>query len=263
MSERLVSIHRRPKSPLSSRFDRLKKAKTPTPSHPLIVSASELRDFMRCRVMHNLRHQARVEPKSGSVALGIGSVTHKMLETWNALPVKQRTQKRMEKIATGIVATTTRKELKLEDKELCVAMAVGYAGWTLDPENEMGDAAIGLVKCFPEEWFEMPLAKDSSIILRGKLDNRFISAVQKKTMAFTEYKTASQIKMSKFETNLQTTGYLCALRHLYRKDGFRRFTGYPTVLRKQMPGPRVKADLFAREPVERTDDDFDFWIEDA
>src|SRR5260221_9894846 len=61
--------------------------------------------------------------------------------------------------------------------------------------------------------------------------------------------------------NLQLSVYHWALRQLFPKS--RRYIIYYTVLRKQMPGPRVRAELFAREAVERTDEEIDQWADDT
>lgn len=262
MSERLVSIHRaKPMSNLAAQSDRFKPKIVPTPQTPLVTSVSELRDFMDCRVKWSLRHQSRLEPKSGSVALGMGSLTHLILETWYKVPHAKRTVKRMEKIARQLCNVTQRKELSLEDKELIEAMTVGYASWTLSPENEHSDVQLGYEEGFPEEWFRIPLDDDGSVLLNGKLDNRFIPKKLKKTLALFEFKTASQIRMSRYELSIQVAGYAAAMRSLYGEQ-FKRFIVYPTVLRKQLPGPRVKAALFAREPVELTEDEVRIAIAD-
>lgn len=256
--QRITSIHRRLDSPVTSSGARLKKIGKPTPEQPLIISVSELKDFLRCRVRWNLRHQARLEPTGGSINLSIGTLTHQILESWYG---GKRTTTRMNKVAGELTRASSLKALQSEDRELVVAMTVGYAHWTLNPDNDNSDAQIGYNGGMPEEWFEVPLVKDGSIRLRGKYDNRFKPTTMKKTLALLEFKTASQIKMSRFDQNIQVLGYVAGMRHDH--PDFKRYVVFPTVLRKQMPGPRVKADLFARELIEPTLDEVELFKKDA
>ena len=255
----LTSIHRRKKPDLLAASDAVTwmgaKARVPTAKTPLIISASELRDWLRCRVKHHWRHNCRLERAEGSVNLAIGALVHQILEAWYTY--ESRTPKTMEKAAKLALGITTFAELSTEDKELIEAMCVGYAFWA-----KSADAEIGLQACEPEKWFELPLIpNDKSIIVRGKIDNVFEPNVFKRTIACQETKTKGQIKVDMVDMNLQLSVYLWALRQLYPK--FKRYVAYYTILRKQMPGPRVKADLFHREHVERTDDEVDQWAEDT
>ena len=254
----LVSIHKSMPAPLLGARDRvtLKRKYTPTPETPIIISASELRDFLRCRVKHNWRHRLQLVPKEGAPALAMGSLVHGILEAWYGLAPARRTTKTMSKMARIAVRATTPKELSLDDLKLIEAMCVGYAAWA--PEQ---DEIIGLVKCNPEEWFEEPLNEEGTILVRGKIDNVFEPSNLKKTLGCLEFKTKGQIRMDVVEMNLQLSVYLWALRRKYPK--FKRYIAHYRVLRKQMPGPRVKADLFASEAVERTDNEIDQWAADT
>lgn len=258
MANHLVSIHRSIPAPLLGGRDRvvLKNKWRPTAQHPLIVSASELRDFLRCRVKHNWRHRLQLIPKAGAPALAMGLLVHQILEEWYGLPFAKRGIKPMIKIAREKLRETTPDELTIQDLKLIEAMCIGYAGWAPDE-----DETIGLIKCSPEEWFEEPLTDDKSILVRGKIDNVFEPKQFKRTVACLEFKTKGQIKMDVVEMNLQLSVYLWALRRKYPK--FKRYIAYYRVLRKQMPGPRVKADLFASESVERTDTEVDQWALDT
>jgi hypothetical protein len=249
VEERQTSMHRVAPGTLLTLQRARQKRSRPTTESPLIVSVSELADFMDCRVKWWARHQARLEPKEASVNLGIGSLTHNILDAWYQLPRTKRTPKRMEKIARGHVNTTTLKQLKTEDKDLVEAMTIGYAHWALDPEEENSDVEVGYDKGFPEEWFTTPLNKEQTVFLRGRYDNRFIPTNRRKFMALLEVKTAAQIKMSKFEHSIQVGGYFVSMTHDF--PGY-KFVVYPTVMRKQMPTERVRAPLFAREAVEFT-----------
>jgi CRISPR/Cas system-associated exonuclease Cas4 (RecB family) len=229
----------------------------PTPEHPLIVSASELRDFLRCRVKWWWRHQARIEQVTGAPALAFGSVIHEILEEWYKVPPKLRGNiKRMEKLAQAITRSSQYKELDDADYELINAMCVGYAAWA-----EQEDLESGVDVCTPEVEFDLPLIPDGSIRVRGRIDNVFEPTNLKKTMACMEFKSKKQIDTSGVDLLLQLSVYLWALRQLYPKR--KRYIAHYTILRKQMPGPRVKADLFHRESVERTDEEIDQWALDT
>lgn len=255
MSE-LVSIHRLTKPSLLASQDSAVERPVPTRKRPLVISASELRDWLRCRVRHHWRYQARLVPKADPINLAIGANVHELLEGWYRQPWKERTVKRMAWVVKSHFKGTATREMDAKNTELVKAMAIGYATWAR-PE----DAEIGLRECNPERFFELPLTPERSIIVRGKLDNEFEPRSLRRTMAICEFKTKGQIKTDMVDLNLQLSVYLWALRQLWPKA--RRYLAYYTILRKQMPGPRVKADLFAREAVERTDDEIDQWALDT
>lgn len=252
----LTSIHRRTLPVLGASLGRLAKVQRPTPEAPLIISASEIRDFLRCRVKWWWRHQCRLERTTGGEALAVGSLTHEILEHWYTREPARRTVKGMERIARDRIKATTLQQLQTEDKELVQAMTVGYAAWAKED-----DKRIGLVTCNPEQWFELPLTKDGSVRVRGVIDNTFASAVHKHTFACQETKTAGQFRETLVDTNLQLSVYLWALRQLY--PGYSRYICHFTRLRKQMPTARVRADLFDRQAIERTAAEVDQWARDA
>lgn len=252
----LVSLHRyRPRHLLASR-DRDEKPPKPTRAKPLIISASELRAWLRCRVQHHWRYQERLIPREGKEALGIGIVGHEILERWYGLPVAKRTVKAMTRIASERLQETIPHDLDIKALELVKAMCIGYASWALPQDRE-----IGLTECEPEKWFEEPLTPERTILVRGKIDNVFQPGEYRWTVANFEYKFKAQIKVDVVELNQQISVYLWALRRLFPK--MKRYQTYYNVLRKQLPGPRVRADLFARECVERNDDEIEQWALDA
>lgn len=251
---RLVSLHRATGKVdlLATRSRITRPLHRPTREQPLIISASELRDFLRCRVKWWWRHQARLEPRRGGEALALGSLVHNVLEQYYHLVPGDRTVKRMEKIAATLCNGATLKQLDTADRQLAEAMCIGYAAWAKTADKE-----IGLRDCFPEQMFRLPLVPDGSILVSGRIDLPFKSKVMKKTMGMREFKTAGQMKHNVVEMNLQLTVYLWAMRELY--PGFKRYEAHYTQLRKQMPGPRVKADLFASEAIARTDEEIEQW----
>lgn len=250
------SIHKIDQPSLLAAQDRDPKPPRPTPEKPLVISASELRDWLRCRVKHHWRHQVQLVQIGGAVNLALGGLVHDLLEKWYALPYKERTQRAMEKIARLRMKETTPKELSIENLELVTAMCVGYAAWAVEE-----DAEIGLKNCTPEMWFDLPLTKDGCIRVVGKIDNVFEALKWKSTMACFEHKTKKQVKLDIVEMNLQISIYLWALRQLF--PNYKRYKAFYQVLRKQLPSKRVTAPLFVREEVERTDEEIDQWAIDT
>lgn len=251
-----ISIHRPKRPHLLGARDRIRKPERPTPENPLILSASELRDFLRCRVMWNWRHQARIIPKKKPIPLAFGIFGHQAMERFYGLERAKRTIKGMKRVVKAIARKTTPDELSIENVELATAMLTGYASWSKPRDRE-----IGVGKVSVEKWFDLPLVEDGSIRVHGKIDAAFKPSAFKRTMAGFEHKFKSQLRINSIELNLQLSVYLWALRKLYPEA--RRYIAYYNVLRKQMPGPRVRSELFAREAVERTDDEIDAWEMDA
>lgn len=257
-----LSIHRRAKPGLLASSARLPHPPRPTPDHPLIISASELMSFLRCRVQHHWRYQVGLVHPSKNKPQSIGTLGHIILDQWYQVPHAKRTTKAMKRIAKRAIAASLdqpKHEMNLEDgdRKLIEAMCVGYAEWTQRANNEYSDTNIGLVNCAPEEFFDLPLTPNGNIRVRGRLDNQFMPTVHKKTVALLESKFKGQIRYDAVENRLQLTVYLWALREKFPK--MKRFQAYPQILRKQMPGPRVKADLFWRDMVERSVEEIDQW----
>jgi len=242
--------------PASGASDRRRKPLIPTKENPLIISASELRDFLTCRVKWNWRYNRLIVPKETSPALTMGSLGHQLAASWYDLPASKRTVKAMEKIAKKMLKGTRPRELSKADFDTLYAMSVGYAAWARPRDRELG---IRTVKT--EQWFELPLTDDGLIIVRGFIDGVFKLHSLKRTMGCFEHKFKSQIRMGTLDINLQLSVYLWALRRLYPK--FKRYIGYFQILKKKIPGPRSKADLFAREPIERMDEEIDQWALDT
>jgi hypothetical protein len=233
------------------------KMPKPTKDNPIIISASELKSFLRCRVQWQWRYQDQLESAIRKPQLALGTVVHEVIDQFYHLPVARRTPKVMAKLAPLVLAKMAAEEpLIAEDRELAIAMLVGYAHWAPDE-----DAEIGLRECYPEEKFDFPLTESGLVRVKGKIDLRFDSAVRKHTVGMLETKTAAQFKSNIIDTNLQLSVYLWALRRKLPKK--RGYIAYYQQLRKQMPGPRVKADLFIRESVERSDEAIEQWAIDT
>jgi len=233
---------------------RLLKPRIPTPENPLIISASELRDFLRCRVKWHWRYQARIEPKTKSSNLKIGTLTHHILDKWYQR--SNRTVKAMRKIANSELLLIPAEYLPIKDVELIREMCIGYAFWAKQEDKDLVPNNIRT-----ELKFDLPLDEKGRIRVHGYIDVDFDHGRLRRTAGMMEHKTAGQFRSSMLELNLQLSVYLWALRMI--KPKARRYIAYRNTLRKQMPGPRVRAALFQREEVERMDDEIDQWRQDT
>jgi hypothetical protein len=264
MSDHLVSIHRQRPVDLLASSERWKKAPTPTAAHPLIVSPSELGAFLRCRTKHNWGYRAQLESRASDPdrGLGLGILTHDIVDHWYQLRWDKRTVKAMAKIAKKMTKAARLEDLSGEQRKLCEAMCIGYAEITATgADNFPTDKAIGLRDVFPEEWFEVPLNKAKTILLRGRFDIRFQPVNDKKAMALAETKTRKDFRDEYIESTLQLTAYLYALWVKFPKR--ERYTLYFQRMRKQMPSPRVRAPLFDRQEIDRDPEYLVQWAKDT
>lgn len=265
MKSELVSIHQIRRPDLAGLQPR-RLVKVPTPSHPLIVGTTELRDILRCRVKHHWRHQCNLEPTGGSENLQMGGLIHLIVEAWYSLAPGVRTNKAMKKLARRMVGEARLSALDQEHYDLIEAMCVGFAYWVLDPNTEDNDAEIGLVRCQAERQFDYPLTDDGSIRVRSHIDLFFESAMKRRTLAGCETKSRSSFRDENLDQTLQLSVYLWAMRMIAKhelKKKFKRYVMYFQRLRKQMPTPRVTAPLFARDAIERDDEQIEAWRQDT
>ena len=226
-----------------------------TPVNPFFVSASRLKDWMRCRLRYHWRHNLKLEPNEKSEALAVGWLVHKIIETWYAKPQDKRTIGMMERVSKRLTKRTTAEELSVENLELIRAMTIGYAEWAgpLDAKLKIGSAE-------PELWFDLPLNDEGTIRVRGKIDLVFFTH-KKRIVNFHEHKTRKQIRFDLVELNTQLSVYHWALRIKY--PDVKDCRGHFNILRKQMPTDRVRTPLFHREPVDRTLEQIEQWRQDA
>lgn len=254
--EKQQSAHRIEKPSLLASQGRLAIGRPPTKDKPLIISVSELRDWLRCRVKHHWRHQCRLEPLQRAEPLAMGTLGHQMLEGWYGLPLAKRTVKAMEKAAITASKNTTETSLSADDRDLLIAMCTGYAEWAgpLDAEEGIGDVT-------PETEFDFPLTLAADIRVRGKIDTMYRSTNSKKTVGCHEHKFKSRIDTGAIELNMQLSTYLWALRQI--TPGMLTYRAHFNILRKQRPGPRVTGELFFRENIERTDEEIAQWADDT
>jgi hypothetical protein len=258
------SIHREIKDgSLVGASRRMKIPYKPTPQRPLILSASELGAFLRCRVQWNWKYRVGLNPKSFGPPRAIGILVSLAKEEWYRLPARKRTVNRMVKIATA-VSKSKEVDADKKDRELARAMLIGFSEWTRNDDADNGDAFVGKrdAQVFTEDEFVLALTDDKTVYVRGKLDERFEPTTRKRTLAVDETKTKKTIAFDMLDLNNQLTTYLWAMS--VKHPGYRRYLGYRTVLRRQMPGPRVKAALFGRsDPVERSEEDIALWVQDT
>lgn len=234
----------------------------PTPQHPLILSASEFGDFDRCKLRWNWRYRVGLKSKKIVVPRNLGLIISHGKELWYDLAPRKRTVRAMIKIATQENRSAVAKVLTPKERDLGYAMLVGFAEWALGDHDD-SDHAIGKAKAKveSEHAFCLPLTEDKTIWVRGYLDEMFIPTNKKRTLAVDETKTKATISFDMLELNAQMTMYLWAMSVEYPK--YDRYVIYRTVLRRMMPGPRVKNPLFGRESVERNPEDLHMWMLDA
>lgn len=229
------------------------QASMPTPEDPFFISASKLRDWLRCRLKFHWRYNLSLEPVRRPIALSFGALGHNCMEDWYKAPAPKRTKARMKAVVKKRFAETNPEELSADDLDLLEAMLLGYVDWATPI-----DTLSGMTKVIPEKMFQLPLDDAKTIIVRGRIDTIFTAG---KLVGGHEHKFKGQIRIDQVDLNIQLSVYLWALRQLY--PGYDRYQMNYNVLRKQMPTPRVKAPLFHRELVERTDDDIEVWRQDA
>lgn len=267
------SVHRTEMDGPLQGAPRMKVPFEPTPKDPLIVSTSEIAQFLRCRLQWNWDRRVGLRSKKVSMPRVNGIVVHAAKEELFQLERRERTPEAMDKALRKAVKGITEVPVTPKDKELAKAMLDGYIRWVRSPKNENNDRAIGKRKVFAEWQFVLPLVKDRSILIRGKIDELFKPTIYKRVLAMDETKTKNQISFDMMDMDAQLTTYLWAMwkasttgecplpKPLQRR--YERFIAWRTVLRRQMPGPRVKAALFAREPIERSPDDLKIWERDT
>jgi hypothetical protein len=243
---------------------RMKIPFQPTPERPMIISASEIAEFLRCRLKWNWHYRVGITSRKYAMPRAVGTWVHLGKEAWYTLPREQRTAKKMKSVAEQAIREARMKGAPSKDRDLALAMLTGYAMWVRG-NHDKSDKAIGKKIVMPEWEFSLPLLEDGSVLVRGKIDELFEPTIYKNTLAMDETKTRSTIEFDMLDMSAQMTVYLWAMSEhpLLKKKKYRRFLGWRTVMRRQMPGPRVKAPLFGREFVERTDEELQMWLRDT
>jgi hypothetical protein len=245
----------------------------PTPEHPMIISASEVSQFLRCRLQWNWDKRVGLKSTKVGGPRVNGILVHAGKEEFYQLARAERTPENMKTAAKRAFKKITEVPVTSKDRELAEAMLNGYTRWVRG-KHEMSDKSIGKRRVFPEWFWTLPLNADRSIWIRGKIDELFEPTIYKRVLAMDETKTKNYISFDMMDMDAQLTTYLwamwkasttdaCPLPKPLRHRRYDRFIAYRTVLRRQMPGPRVKAALFAREPIERTPDELKMWERDT
>jgi len=269
------SIHRTEMTGPLQGGPRMKEPFVPTPETPLIISTSEISQFLRCRLQWNWDKRVGLRSKKVSMPRVNGILVHATKEEFYKLERRERTPKAMDTAAKAAFKKVTEVPVTSKDRELATAMLQGYIAWVRDDDsNEHSDRNIGKKDVVPEWAFVLPLVKDRSILIRGKIDEMFEPRIYKKVLALDETKTKNAISFDMMDLDAQLTTYLWAmwkssttdawlLPEPFRHRRYDRFIAWRTVLRRQMPGPRVKAPLFARESIERSPEDLIMWERDT
>lgn len=267
------SIHRTSLDGPLQGAPRMKAPFEPTPDEPLILSTSEIAQFLRCRLQWNWDKRVGLRSKKVSKERVNGIIAHAAKEEFYKLERRERTPEAMATAVKSVAQKITEVPVNAKDRELAHAMLTGYARWVRG-DHEQSDRAIGKRHVIPEWMFVLPLVKDRSILIRGKIDELFEPTIYRRVLAMDETKTKNQIAFDMMDMDAQLTTYLwamwkatttemCPLPHPFHQRRYDRFIAWRTVLRRQMPGPRVKAALFAREPIERSEDDLIMWEKDT
>lgn len=254
------SIHRTEMNGPLQGAPRMKVPFEPTPEEPMIVSTSELSQFLRCRLQWNWAKRIGLKSQKVAMPRVNGILVHAAKEEFYQLERAERTPKRMAKAAKKAFAGVDEVPVTRKDKELAIAMLSGYAAW-VNGRHDLSDRAIGKRKVWPEWEWTLPLVKNRSILIRGKIDELFEPTIYKGVLAMDETKTKNYISFDMMDMDSQITTYLWAMWKKY--PHYKRYIGWRTVLRRQMPGPRVKAALFGRESIERTPEELMFWEKDT
>jgi len=268
------SIHRTELDGPLQGAPRMKVPFEPTPEQPMIISASEVGQFLRCRLQWNWEKRVGLRSKKVSMPRVNGIVVHATKEEFYKLERAKRTPEMMDKAMRTAIKGITEVPVTPKDRELAKAMLDGYTRWVRKKDNDHSDRNIGKKIVFPEWQFVLPLVKDRSILIRGKIDELFKPTIYKRVLAMDETKTKNQISFDMMDMDAQLTTYLwaiwkasttgeCPLPEPLQQRRYDRYIAWRTVLRRQMPGPRVKAALFARESIERSSDDLKMWERDT
>jgi hypothetical protein len=255
------SIHRTELDGPLQGAPRMKLPFKPTPENPMIVSVSEIGSFLRCRLQWNWSYRVGIQSSKQGVPRVNGILVHAGKEGWYELPRKSRTPEAMREMARKRINAITEVKVDQKARDLATAMLVGLAEWA-GGHHDKSDRAIGKSKVFPEWPFVLPLNKERTVFLRGKIDETFEPTIYRRTLAMDETKTKNGISFDVLDLNNQMTAYLWALWTKFG-DRYDRYIGWRTICRRQMPGPRVKAPLFGRESVERDPDELKMWLLDT
>jgi hypothetical protein len=267
------SIHRTELDGPLQGAPRMTKPFVPTPDEPLIISISEINQFLRCRLQWNWDKRVGLRSTKVSMPRVNGIIVHAAKEQFFTLPRDERSAAAMVKSAKHAFKHVKEVPITSKDRELALAMLDGYVRW-VKGKHEMSDKAIGKKRVVPEWQFVLPLVKDRSILIRGKIDELFEPSIYKRVLAMDETKTKNAISFDMMDMDAQLSTYLwamwkasttdaCPLPKPFRRRRYDRFIAHRTVLRRQMPGPRVTAPLFARESIERTPEDLVLWERDT
>jgi hypothetical protein len=238
----------------------------PTAQRPMILSVSEIAAFLRCRLKWNWQYRVGIQSQAAGMPRVNGILVHAGKEEFYKLPRSKRTPERMKVAAQKAIGAVTEVPVDSKVRDLSIAMLVGLAEWCAG-DHDKSDKAIGKRDVKPEWPFCLPITKDRSIWVRGKVDEIFEPSIYTRVLAMDETKTKGNISFDMLDLNAQMSCYLWAMNKQFPRDErgrkYRRYIAWRTVCRRQMPTSRVSAPLFGREMIERNPDELRMWLIDT
>jgi hypothetical protein len=169
------SIHRTELDGPLQGAPRMKAPFAPTPERPLIISTSEIAQFLRCRLQWNWEKRVGLRSRKVGMPRVNGIIVHAAKDIFHKLPLEEQKRSGMNRAAKEAFRVAAKEvPVASKDRELAAAMLDGYYTWVMS-KHEHSDKAIGKRRghVVPEWQFVLPLVKDRSILIRGKIDEMF------------------------------------------------------------------------------------------
>jgi hypothetical protein len=222
------------------------------------ITHSESRTFWTCQKKHWYAYIERLTPIRKAPALWLGTYVHAGLDLYY--------QGKADFLAT--IAKSIEDDLVLaredypnlwpeddekmdSEKALALAMLEGWPAYVAENDLDCEFEAVAT-----ELEFEMrlptPQGGPSHCIFRGKVDG-IARHTPTGNLFLIEHKTAKQVGdayINQLQLDPQVPAYMAGIRECY---GYDTIGCIYNILRKQMPGPRVKAPLYYREWVWRNE----------
>lgn len=222
------------------------------------ITNSERQTFLMCQLKHHYAYEECLTPKRKSPALWTGTHVHHGLDLFYQGKADYLQQVADSIDAELVLAREQYPNLWPEDEEkldkeraLVLAMLEGWPAFVaendLDREFEIVATELEFSMRLPT-----PKGKPSYCIFRGKVDG-IARHIPTGSLFLMEHKTAAQVGDSYIEQlqrDAQVPAYMAGVRECY---GYHTIGCIYNILRKQMPGPRVKAPLYYREWVWRNE----------
>jgi hypothetical protein len=222
------------------------------------ITHSERQAFLSCQLKHHFAYEERLSAVRKAPALWIGTYVHLGLDAYYSGKVdflaltEAAIDADIQKAKEDYPAMWPEDEEKLEgSKVLVLAMLEGWPGFLaehdLDQEFEIVATELEFELRLPT-----PNGGKSHCIFRGKVDG-IARHLPTGNLFLVEHKTAKQVGDSYIEQlqrDPQVPAYMAGVRECH---GYETIGCIYNILRQQMPGPRVKAPLYYREWVWRSE----------